>query len=129
MKSLVRVGVFAATLLVGAQVFAAQISVRIGPPPPPRVVRVMPQNPGPDYVWVEGYWYPQGRHYRWHEGYWTRSPYPGAVWVSPRYEGGQYLPGYWEGGYGRIEHNHRWDRNRERDWREHQRYERERHER
>jgi hypothetical protein len=114
----------AACLFVSAQVFG-QISVQIGPPPQPRVIHVMPQSPGPDYVWIEGYWYPSGHHYRWHEGYWTRAPYPGAAWVAPRYEGGDYFTGHWEGGHGRVEHNHKWDRSRERDYREHGRYEHE----
>src|SRR5215471_10101509 len=53
------------------------IGVTIGQPPAPRVYRVPPQ-PGPEFVWVEGYWYPQGHKYRWHDGYWTRAPFAGA---------------------------------------------------
>jgi hypothetical protein len=96
----------------------AQISfgIRIGPPPAPRVVRVQPSRPGPGYVWVEGYWYPTGNHYVWHAGYWTRAPYEGAYWVQPRHDGQRYYAGYWDGGRGRIEHDHRWDRARERDY-------------
>ena len=41
------------------------IGITIGPPPPPRVVRVLPPTPGPEFVWVEGYWYPVGHHYKW----------------------------------------------------------------
>ena len=65
-----------AMLLAGGSVLGAQISigVRIGPPPPPRVVRVLPPRPNPEFVWVEGYWYPVGKHYRLHEGYRTRPP-------------------------------------------------------
>jgi WXXGXW repeat (2 copies) len=134
MRSFIKAAVLGATLLVSTEVFATQISIRIGPPPPPRVVEVVPANPGPSYIWVPGYWYPQGRHYRWHEGYWTLAPYPGAYWVVPRYEGGEYFPGFWEGSRGRFEHNHRWDRDRDRDYnrgerREHERHEHERHER
>ena len=33
-------------------------------------------SPGPDYVWIEGYWYPVNGQYRWHNGYWSRPPYP-----------------------------------------------------
>jgi hypothetical protein len=93
----------------------AQVSVgiRIGEPPPPRVYAVVAQ-PGPDFVWVEGYWYPQGRHYAWHDGYWTRPPSEGAYWVEPYYERGQYVAGYWGTRRGRIEHDHRWDRARDR---------------
>ena len=94
----------------------AQVSfgIRIGEPPPPRAYRV-PIQPGPDYEWVEGYWYRAGNRWAWHDGYWTRPPYAGAYWVQPWWEAGVYHPGYWEGGRGRFEHNHRWDRDRLRD--------------
>jgi len=67
------------------------------PPPPPRVYAVA-ARPGPEFMWVEGYWFPQGKHYRWHDGYWTRPPYGGAYWVEPYYYRGNYIAGYWEGG-------------------------------
>jgi hypothetical protein len=103
-------------LLLGPSAAQAQISfgVTIGEPPPPRVYRV-PRRPGPDYEWVEGYWYPQGPRYHWHNGYWTRPPYEGAYWVAPYYSRGQYFAGRWEGRRGFIAHDHRWDRNRRRD--------------
>jgi WXXGXW repeat (2 copies) len=102
----------------GAPAFAAQVSfgIRIGAPPPPRVVRVRPVSPGPDYLWVDGYWYPAGGHYRWHTGYWTRPPYEGAHWVAPHHDGQQYFAGYWDGPRGRFEHDHRWDRDHDRDY-------------
>jgi hypothetical protein len=96
----------------------AQVSfgIRIGPPPPPRgVVRTLPRRPGPEFSWISGYWYPVGGRYRWHNGYWTQPPYAGARWVSPRYNSGQFYAGHWDGGRGRFEHDHRWDRSRERD--------------
>jgi hypothetical protein len=110
---------FLALMLLGAGSPAnAQVSVgiQIGPPPPPRVVRVLPRRPGPEWVWIEGYWYPVGRRYQWHSGYWTRLPYPGARWIGPRYERGQFFGGYWDGDRGRVEHDHRWDRDRDRDF-------------
>jgi hypothetical protein len=96
---------------------AAQISlgIRIGDPPPPRVIRRLPPRPGAEFVWIDGYWYPVGHHYKWHDGYWTRPPYEGARWMGPRHENGQFFEGYWEGGRGRFEHDHRWDRDRNRD--------------
>ena len=102
----------------GSSLFGANFSVgiNIGPPPPPRVVRVQPARPGPDYFWVDGYWYPVGHQYRWHAGYWTRAPYAGATWIGPRYEGGQYFAGYWQAGDRRWEHDHRWDGDRRRDF-------------
>jgi WXXGXW repeat (2 copies) len=103
--------------LLAGLIFAAasafgqiSIGIQIGPPPPPRVVRVLPVRPGPDFVWVEGYWYPVGNHYRWHGGYWTRPAYPAARWIGPHYEGGRYFAGYWDGAAGRREHDHRWDK-------------------
>lgn len=103
-------------LLAGGSLFGqVSIGIRIGPPPPPRVVRVLPARPGPDFVWVEGYWYPVGNRYRWHDGYWTRPIYPGGHWIAPRYEGDRYFNGYWDGDRGRREHDHRWDHDRDRD--------------
>jgi len=102
--------------------------VVIEEPPPPRVYHVAPR-PGAEFVWVEGYWYPQGRHYLWHDGYWTRPPYADAFWVEPYYARGVYVAGYWSSPRGRFDHDHRWDRERERDRREIKHEERrERHE-
>jgi hypothetical protein len=112
--------------VLAAQLMTGQVSlgIQIGPPPPPRVY-ARPRAPGPDFIWVDGYWFADGRRWRWHNGYWTRPPYGGARWMAPRYEGNRFFNGYWEGGRGRFEHDHRWDRDRrERDhrWeREHER--------
>jgi len=115
-------------LCVGSTAIAQiSIGVTIGQPPPPRAYYVAPQ-PGPEFVWVEGYWYPQGHHYRWHDGYWTRPPYPGAYWVEPYHDGHQYIAGYWDGGHGRFEHDHHWDHDRDRrDDRRHEEWRDERH--
>ena len=106
-----------ALLLACAAAADAQISfdVQLGTPPPaPRAYRV-PRQPGPDYVWVDGYWYPANGQYRWHEGYWTRPPYPDAYWVAPFYQEGRYYTGRWEGSRGDVHHDHRWDQNGQRD--------------
>lgn len=116
MRQSLRTATLLALLLVPAATLHAQISfgIRIGEPPPPRAYRV-PPRPGPDYVWVEGYQYPQGGHYKWHDGYWTRPPYQGAYWVEPYHAGGQYYAGRWEGERGNIAHDHRWDRSSQHD--------------
>jgi hypothetical protein len=107
-------------LLVGGFAFSqVSIGIRIGAPPPPRVVRVLPPSPGPEFTWVEGYWYPVGKHYSWHAGYWTRPLYPGARWVAPRHDGERYFNGYWDGDRGRREHDHHWDNDHGRDFRDH----------
>lgn len=100
-------------LVAGGTLFGQiSIGIRIGPPPPERIVRVQPRSPGVGYLWVQGYWYPVAGHYRWHDGYWSRPPYEGAYWVAPRYEGQLYQPGRWEGNRGRVEHDHHWDHDR-----------------
>ncbi|HXA66019.1 MAG TPA: YXWGXW repeat-containing protein [Bryobacteraceae bacterium] len=105
------------TLFALGSVFAQiSIGVRIGPPPPPRVVRIVPASPGPDYFWVDGYWYVVGNRYRWHDGYWSRPPYSAAHWVAPHHDGERYFEGFWDGEHGRREHDHHWDRDRDRDF-------------
>jgi len=122
MKSLIRVAFVAAFLLISGSVVWAEpqvsIGIHIGPPPPPRVVYVAPvPPPEPEFVWIEGYWYPDEHRYRWHEGYWSRPPYPGARWVAARYERAMFFEGYWDGSRGRMRHDHRWDGDRHRDYR------------
>jgi hypothetical protein len=116
MKRILQTVAISLLLLAPTSAAYAQITfgIRIGEPPAPRAYRV-PPPPGPDYEWIEGYWYPQGSHYVWHNGYWTRAPYEGAYWVAPYYSGGRYFEGRWEGRQGYISHDHRWDRTRERD--------------
>jgi hypothetical protein len=127
-KSTMKKFIFAALLAViftaGAPAINAQVSVRIriGEPPRPRVVHVRPVSPGSDYNWVDGYWYPNGSRYKWHDGYWTRPPYAGAAWVGPRYAGGQYCVGYWNGDHGRVDHDNHWDRGRDKRERDHDRW-------
>ena len=117
MKKLIST-LFLTTLLATGGVASAQVSfdVRIGPPPPPRVVRVQPHRPGPQYVWVDGYWLPERGRYVWHDGYWTMPPYRSAHWVQPRWDRGHYYDGYWDGDRGRWDRNNRrFDRDGDRD--------------
>ncbi len=114
----------AGTLIGAAPAAFGQVSVgiEIGTPPRPRVVHVHPVQPGPEYVWIDGYWYPVNGRYVWHGGYWTRPPYEGARWIGPRHEGGRFYVGYWDGPHGRFEHSHHWDHDHDRDhdrWRDH----------
>ena len=120
MKNLIRATLLVAMLLIMARASEAQVSVGImvGAPPPPHVTAV-PPRPDPGFAWVEGYWYPVGKHYKWHEGYWTRPPYEGARWVAPHHDGERYYAGYWEGDRGRVEHDHHSDRSRDRDFKDH----------
>jgi len=116
MRKILQTLAILALLLAPATAANAQVSfgIRIGAPPAPRAYRV-PRQPGPEYMWIEGYWYPQGSRYVWHDGYWTRPPYEGAYWVDPYYVGGRYYAGQWEGNRRNFNHNHRWDRGNQRD--------------
>jgi hypothetical protein len=125
MRTFIRATLLVAMLLATVSAIDAQVSIgiMIGAPPPPRVVLLLPARPDPECVWVEGYWYPVGRHYKWHAGYWTRPPYEGARWVAPQHDGERFYMGYWEGDRGRIEHDHRWDDDRRnRDFHDHGRH-------
>src|SRR5258708_7083955 len=108
MKKLLMLAMLTGTFIFGQ----VSIGVQIGPPPPPRVIHSRPHNPGPGYVWVDGYWYPVRGRYVWHDGYYTRPPYGGAAWVGPRYEGHQFFEGHWGGGGREVPHDHNWDKDK-----------------
>ena len=67
--------------------------------PPADAVEVQPPAPGPDFVWVGGYWGWGGGRYYWHRGYWNRPPYGYHVWVRDRWvygpRGYVHYRGYW----------------------------------
>ncbi len=69
--------------------------------PPPVSLEAGPTSPspGPDYVYIPGYWHYAPTGYQWQVGYW----YPGQmnyVWVPPRYiwtpAGCIFVNGYWD---------------------------------
>jgi hypothetical protein len=86
--------------IASAQV-AVGISVRIGPPALP--VYAQPICPGPDYIWVPGYWAwdQDGDEYYWVPGTWVLAPEPGYYWTPGWWgfdaDGDDYVwhPGYW----------------------------------
>jgi YXWGXW repeat-containing protein len=79
---LLAAGILAIPAQSRAQV-AVGISVRIGPPVLP--VYVQPICPGPDYIWIPGYWAYGDDGYFWVPGTWVLAPEPGLLWT----------PGYW----------------------------------
>ena len=84
--------------LLASTASAAEIFVRVAPPPPVRV-GVIGVAPHPGYVWTEGYHEWRGERHVWREGRWVRPPYEHAVWVAPRWEprrdGYVFVKGYW----------------------------------
>jgi WXXGXW repeat (2 copies) len=108
----VKTKVLVMMLLAAGAVFAqVSVGIRIGAPPPDRVIKVQPRSPGEGYTFVNGYWYPVSGHYKWHDGYWTRPAYAGSHWVAPHHDGKQYFDGYWDGDKGHVNHDHKWDKN------------------
>jgi hypothetical protein len=89
----------------------SQIGFYIGTTPPPLRYEVRPAPPGPDFVWVNGYWAWRDGRYVWIPGHWDRPPYAGAYWVHPHYDryerGWVYRDGYWS--HERHEEHEDWD--------------------
>jgi hypothetical protein len=68
-------------LLAGSTLFAApRVTAGFGFGAPARVAVVRPVCPGPGYVWMDGYFAPNGA---WVAGYWAP---PAVVRIAPRYE-------------------------------------------
>ena len=113
---IVKIKLLVLTLLAAGAVFAqVSVGIRIGAPPPVRVV-VQPPSPGAGYLWVGGYWYPNGNKYKWHDGYYTRPAYEGSHWVEPTHDGQLYHQGYWDGDHGQVNHDHKWDKTHDKDY-------------
>ena len=69
--------------------------VAVYAPPPAPHYYTAPPCPGPDYAWVDSYWYPSGPRWVRRGGYWARRPYARAFWVGPRYYRSRWYRGYW----------------------------------
>jgi WXXGXW repeat (2 copies) len=67
------------------------------PPAPPR--EVVPTQPSPDHVWLDGYWTWRDDGYAWMAGHWALPPSPDAVWITARWEefgrGYEFHEGHW----------------------------------
>ena len=67
-------------------------------PPAPRV-EIRRATPGPDHVWVAGYWKWSGRNHVWVNGTWVKKPHRGAAWVPGHWQklrgGWKWIPGHW----------------------------------
>lgn len=67
----------------------ADISIGInieGPPPPPRHEVILGVSPGPDFVWIGGYWDGAPGHYSWVRGRWARPPHAHGQWNAPHWD-------------------------------------------
>jgi hypothetical protein len=75
--------------------------VAVSAPPPQPMTETRPPSPGPNDVWIAGYWHWTGMQYTWIPGHWE-VPRAGARWRAPRYSlhDGTYFyePGAWSSG-------------------------------
>jgi hypothetical protein len=75
-----------------ASTFLADVSISIRipvieePPPPPRQEVIIGVSPGPDFVWVGGYWDGSPGHYVWVSGHWDRPPHGRGQWNPPHWD-------------------------------------------
>jgi hypothetical protein len=117
-------GGFAATALpqIPLPPLPPGLNVRITTGRPPAIRReVRVARPGPDYVWVGGFWDDNGGHWDWVPGRWERPAQPRGYWIAPRYvrsgRGTIYEPGHWSGQQVVVEDNVR----QRSEWRRHER--------
>jgi hypothetical protein len=77
---------------------AAQAGRVISEAPPPPQAEVVVAAPGPNYIWMPGYWSWQG-HWVWVSGAYVVRPYAHAHWVRGHWVhhgyGWVWVGGYW----------------------------------
>ena len=69
----------------------ADLSINIGfegPPPPPRQEVIVGVSPGPDYIWVGGYWDGSPGHHTRVGGRWDHPPHAHGQWNAPHWDKG-----------------------------------------
>ncbi len=132
-----------AQVRLGVDLGAVRIHIAPEAPPRPRGERKLPQ-PGPNHVWIAGYWDRRGDQWAWAPGRWEEPAQRDSRWIRPQYrqEGRayRYESGHWshqrmeegedysnwrrEHGRGHEEHGrgHGWGHNKHQDQvREHER--------
>lgn len=76
----------AATVGLGS---ACEVSARgrvyVDSDPPAPIVEVRPVRPGPDFVWVSGFYRWNDGRYVWNAGRWDHPPRRGARWEPARW--------------------------------------------
>lgn len=81
----------------GPQPMGFVATVPVTPVPPAEVTSA---SPGPDYVWVQGYYNWDGTNYHWVSGSWVKTPNPGATWIPAHWQttngGYVWVAGAWQ---------------------------------
>jgi hypothetical protein len=82
----IRTALLAILILSFSTAASAQLFVSVSFGPPALPVYVQPVCPGPNFIWMPGYWaWTPGWGYYWVPGTWVLAPSPGLLWT----------PGYW----------------------------------
>ncbi len=67
--------------------------------PPPAKVEVVSAKPGPNHVWIAGYWKWSRNAYVWVPGHWVKAK-PGKTWVPGHWDKRGphwvWIPGHWK---------------------------------
>ena len=75
-------------------------------PPPSALVEIVPPQPRPDAVWMDGYWAWSGQYYIWERGGWVMPPRDARLskWDARYRPDGVllYAPTRWRDGRGRV---------------------------
>ena len=80
--------------------FEPVVYVARQPPPPRDREEVVVARPGPEHVWIKGYWGFRNGDFEWIPGHWAR-PEPGFhAWVDGRWKhderGWFFVEGHWK---------------------------------
>jgi hypothetical protein len=100
MTSALAIALITAGCYVGVGVGAAD-EYEVDGPPPALQGEVLLESPGPEFLWIPGYWDWDlgGRTYVWKAGRWERPPRARAHWEGPHFETRHarryYRPGRW----------------------------------
>ena len=112
-------------LLAGGSMFAqTRVSIGIGlgghgagfyqPPPSYAYASNIPPCPGPDYIWVDGYWAQDYGRNTWVAGYWNRQPFSSEYQVAPRFDNRFNDGGHRQGFTRAFEQDHNQNQNQNR---------------
>jgi len=86
------------------EVYVAEAPVVVAPvyiqeAPPAAIQEEIGISPGPDYIWVDGYW-AWNNGWGWRRGSWVVKPHHDAVWVRGSWEkhprGHVWVGGHWK---------------------------------
>lgn len=68
--------------------------------PPAEKVETITVSPGPNYIWLKGYWKWENSRWAWSNGHWAIRPHASAVWHPGHWDakehGWVWVEGHWD---------------------------------